>query len=67
MIASEGPAAVRYVNFLAYGGYSVEILGGKHFKTPDGEFVEIKSGTQYEIHVKNSHPYGKDPYSIIAG
>ncbi|XP_068721444.1 uncharacterized protein [Montipora capricornis] len=53
-----GPAPVRYVNFLAYGGYSVEILGGKHFKTPDGEFVEIKSGTQYEIHVKNSHPYG---------
>ncbi|XP_068699735.1 uncharacterized protein [Montipora foliosa] len=58
LIASEGPAPVRYVNFLAYGGYSVEILGGKHFKTPDGEFVEIKSGTQYEIHVKNSHPYG---------
>ncbi|XP_068723775.1 uncharacterized protein [Montipora capricornis] len=58
LIASGGPAPVRYVNFLAYGGYSVEILGGKHFKTPDGEFVEIKSGTQYEIHVKNSHPYG---------
>ncbi|XP_068724140.1 uncharacterized protein [Montipora capricornis] len=55
---SEGPAPVRYVNFLAYGGYSVEILGGKHFKTPDGEFVEVKSGTQYKIHVKNSRPYG---------
>ena len=37
----------------------MEILGGKHFKTPDGEFVEVKSGTQYKIHVKNSRPYGK--------
>ena len=37
----------------------MEILGGKHFKTPEGEFVEVKSGTQYKIHVKNSRPYGK--------
>ena len=37
----------------------MEILGGKHYKTPDGEFVEMKSGTQYKIHVKNSHVYGK--------
>ena len=37
----------------------MEILGGKHYKTPDGEFVEMKSGTQYKIHVKNSHAYGK--------
>ena len=37
----------------------MEILGGKHYKTPEGEFVEMKSGTQYEIHVKNSHAYGK--------
>lgn len=37
----------------------MEIIGGKHFKTPDGEFVEMKSGTQYKIHVKNSHTYGK--------
>ena len=59
-----GPAPVRYVNFLAYEGYSVEILGGKHFKTPDGEFVEMKSGTQYKIHVKNSHAYGKRQYCI---
>ncbi|XP_068699777.1 uncharacterized protein [Montipora foliosa] len=55
---SGGPAPVRYVNFLALEGYSVEILGGKHFKTPEGEFVEVKSGTQYKIHVKNSRPYG---------
>lgn len=57
--SAEGPAPSRYVNFLVYMGYSVEILGGKHYKTPDGEFVEMKSGTQYKIHVKNSHDYGK--------
>lgn len=56
---SVGPAPVRYVNFLACGGYTVEIIGGKHFKTPEGEFVELKSGTQYKIHVKNTHAYGK--------
>ncbi|XP_022809989.1 uncharacterized protein LOC111347007 isoform X2 [Stylophora pistillata] len=55
---AHGTAPVRYVNFLVYEGYSVEVIGGKHFKTPDGEFVEMKSGTQYKIHVKNSHPYG---------
>ena len=37
----------------------MEIIGGKHFKTPEGEFVELKSGTQYKIHVKNTHNYGK--------
>ncbi|XP_022804931.1 uncharacterized protein LOC111342140 isoform X2 [Stylophora pistillata] len=52
------PEPARYVNFLFYEGYSVEILGGKHFKTRDGEFVEMKSGTQYKILVKNSHTYG---------
>ena len=55
-----GPPPMRYVNYLAYQGYSVEIIGGKHYKTPDGEFVEMKSGTQYKIHVKNSHAYSKD-------
>ena len=59
------PAPVRYVNYLAYEGYSVEIIGGKHFKTPDGEFVEIKSGTQYKIHVKNSRAYGKEIFSFV--
>ena len=53
------PEPARYVNFLFYEGYSVEILGGKHFKTRDGEFVEMKSGTQYKILVKNSHTYGE--------
>ena len=57
-----GPPPTRYVNYLAYQGYSVEIIGGKHYKTPDGEFVEMKSGTQYKIHVKNSHAYSKDAY-----
>ena len=56
---SIGPAPVRYVNFLACEGYAVEIIGGKHFKTPEGEFVEMKSGTQYKIHVKNTRAYGK--------
>ena len=55
-----GPPPMRYVNYLAYQGYSVEIIGGKHYKTPDGEFVELKSGTQYKIHVKNSHAYSKN-------
>ena len=54
------PPPVHYVNYLAYQGYSVEIFGGKHFKTPEGEFVEMKSGTQYKILVKNSRAYGKD-------
>ena len=56
---SEGQGTVQYVNFFALEGYSVQIVGGKHFNTPDGEFVELKSGTQYEILLKNSHPYGK--------
>ena len=50
---------VQYVNFLVLYGYSVQIVGGKHFNTPEGEFVELKSGTQYKIRLKNSHPYGK--------
>ena len=60
--STAGPPPVGYVNRLAYQGYSVEIIGGKHYKTPDGEFVELKSGTQYKIQVKNSHVYGKDTY-----
>ena len=56
---TEGQGTVQYVNFLMLEGYSVQIVGGKHFSTPDGEFVELKSGTQYEICLKNSHPYGK--------
>ena len=55
----EGQETVQCVNFLVLEGYSVQIVGGKHFSTPDGEFVELKSGTQYEIRLKNSHPYGK--------
>ena len=55
-----GPEPTRYVDFLACQGYVVEILGGKHCKTPEGEFVEMKSGTQYKIHVKNTHAYGKN-------
>ena len=47
------------VNFFVLEGYSVQIVGGKHFSTPDGEFVELKSGTQYKILLKNSHRYGK--------
>ena len=54
-----GQGSVQYMNFLMLEGYSVQIVGGKHFSTPDGEFVELKSGTQYEIRLKNSHPYGK--------
>ena len=57
-----GAPLMRYVDYLAYQGYSVEIIGGKHYKTPDGEFVEMKSGTQYKIHVKNSHAYSKNAY-----
>ena len=53
------PESTRYEDFLACQGYVVGILGGKHFKTPEGEFVEMKSGTQYKIHVKNTHAYGK--------
>ncbi|XP_067054528.1 uncharacterized protein [Acropora muricata] len=53
----KGHGTVQYVNFLVFEGYSVQILGGKHYSTPDGEFVELKSGTQYKILLKNSHPY----------
>ena len=60
--STAGPPPAGYANRLAYQGYSVEIIGGKHYKTPDGEFVELKSGTQYKIQVKNSHAYGKDTY-----
>ncbi|KAK2556937.1 Astrocytic phosphoprotein PEA-15 [Acropora cervicornis] len=53
----EGQGIVQYVNFLVLEGYSVQIVGGKHFSTPDGEFVKLRSGTQYKILLKNSHPY----------
>ena len=53
------PAPVRYTNFLESNDYVVEIIGGKHFTTPDGEFVEMKSGTQYKIFVKNMHNQGR--------
>lgn len=59
LIKPEGQRAVQYVNFLALEGYSVQIVGGKHFNTPEGEFVELTSGTHYEILLKNSHPHGK--------
>ena len=36
-----GTESIRYVDFLAYQGYIVEILGGKHCKTPEGEFVKM--------------------------
>ena len=52
------PAPVRYTNFLEKDGYVVEIIGGKHYTTPDGEFVEMKSGIQYKIFVKNMHNQG---------
>ena len=55
----EGHETVQYVNFLVLEGYSVQIAGGKHFSTPEGEFVELRSGTQYKIVLKNSHSYGK--------
>ena len=55
----EGQGTVQYVNFLVLEGYSVQITGGKHFSTPEGEFVELRSGAQYKILLKNSHPYGK--------
>ena len=58
-LSNPGQRTVQYVNFLVVKGYSVQILGGKHYSTPDGEFVELRSGTQYEILLKNSHPYGK--------
>jgi len=60
-----GPEPTRYVDFLACQGYVVEILGGKHFKTPEGEFVEMKSGKQYKIHVKNTHAYGKKGHMCL--
>ena len=54
------PAAQsRWTNFLMCSGYAVQIVGGKHFTTPDGAFVEMKSRTQYEIFVKNTHSEGK--------
>ncbi|XP_074615877.1 uncharacterized protein LOC141875488 [Acropora palmata] len=53
----EGQGTVQYVNSLTRKGYSVQIVGGKHFKTPEGEFVELKSGTHYEILLKNSRSY----------
>ena len=59
LMKPEGQRDVQYVNFLALEGYSVQIVDGKHFNTPEGEFVELKSGAHYEILLKNSHPYGK--------
>ena len=53
------PEPVRYTNVLELNGYTVEIIGGKHFTTPDGEFVEVNSGTQYKIHVVNTYDEGR--------
>ena len=46
---------VKVINFLEFEGYIVEIIGGKHFSTPQGEFVELRNGCQYKIHAVNTH------------
>ena len=61
------PEPSQYTNFLELNGYVVEIVGGKHFTTPKGEFVEMKSGTQYKIFVKNMHNEGRFTYCIPLG
>lgn len=53
------PEPVCYTNVLELSDYMVEIIGGKHFTTPHGEFVEVKSGTQYKIHVVNMYDEGR--------
>ena len=48
---------------LVVQGYSVKIVGGKHYSTLRGEYVELKTGMNFKLHVTNNTPKGKKlPY-----
>ena len=47
------PLKPKSDNYLEMDGYRVEIKGGRHFETTEGEFVEVRSGTNYALTVTN--------------
>ena len=51
------PLKPRSENRLQKDGYSVTIKGGSHFETTEGEFVEVRSGSNYGITVTNQNNY----------
>ena len=49
------PLKPRSDNCLKKDGYSVSIERGRHFDTSEGEFVEIRSGSNYSIILSNEN------------
>ncbi|XP_013412175.1 uncharacterized protein LOC106174941 isoform X1 [Lingula anatina] len=40
-------------NYLEIGPYRVQVQGGRHFKTAEGEYVELGSGYNYRLLLRN--------------
>jgi hypothetical protein len=52
---TEFPLKPRSENRLEEGGYSVSVKGGRHFDTSKGEFVEVRSGSNYGLTLANQN------------
>ena len=52
---SKFPLKQRSDNWLEKDGYSVSVTNGRHFDTNEGEFVEIRSGSNYLLEVTNAN------------
>ena len=46
--------ATKAVQGVELGGYGVSVLGGQHYSTDKGNYVEIEDGTQYKLELANN-------------
>ncbi|XP_028399128.1 uncharacterized protein LOC114522594 [Dendronephthya gigantea] len=51
------PLKPRSDNRLEKDGYSVSVEGGRHFDTSQGEFVEVRSGSNYSLTLINNNTH----------
>ena len=49
------PLKPRSDNRLEKDGYIVSVKGGRHFNTSEGEFVEVRSGSNYSLTLTNNN------------
>ncbi len=61
------PLKPRSDNRLEKDGYSVSVKGGRHFETSKGEFVEVKSGSNYSLTLVNQNNHRCFMYVQIDG
>lgn len=48
------PLKAKSQNYLEMDGYRLAVKGARHFETTEGEFVEVKSGSNYALTITNS-------------